>query len=121
MQKVAINPEYDTIITSHKQVNDHIQASFTQFLQKWENDIGERKYIKRAEELLSHSRHIMVVNSYDFHNYDELLAATVMGEYSRYEAVLNRALTVFMHQIEKNFDNFNNEEWINSKKSKEDE
>lgn len=84
MQKVPINPEYETIITSHKQVNEHIQASFTQFLQKWENDIGECKYIKRAEELLSHSRHIMVVNSYDFHNYDELLAATVMGEYSRY-------------------------------------
>ena len=70
MRQVALNPEYDSIITTHNKVDQQIQSLFTKFLQNWKDNKGVKKYMYQAENLLSYSKHIMVINSNDFHNYN---------------------------------------------------
>ncbi len=49
-------------------------------------------------------KHIMTVSSKDLYRCSHDLADTVFNEYSRYEQLLNRTLTVFMHQVERDID-----------------
>ncbi len=46
----------------------------------------------------------MIINTSDFFKYDTDLAETVLNEYSRYESVLNEALSEFMQGVEKSFE-----------------
>jgi hypothetical protein len=46
----------------------------------------------------------MVINSKDLYTYSEDLADTIFNEYSRYETLINKTLTIFMHQVEKQND-----------------
>ena len=50
------------------------------------------------------NKHIMTVSSKDLYAFSHDLADTVLNEYSRYEPLLNRTLTMFMHQVEREID-----------------
>jgi hypothetical protein len=44
----------------------------------------------------------MLITTKDVFNYDDNLGYIIMNEYSRYESVLNKALTEFMYHVAKN-------------------